>query len=122
MFSTSAAEALPVRTPANSFMTTCSVLLILSSASSKKSSNAISEMEASKSRFECIEGKPQENGKARIVYLEGRHRLFFRILVGEATSKSTSNNKSRAATISCPAVWLKLAVTGWEDSVVRTQS
>ena len=34
-------EALPVRTPANSFTTTCSVLIILSSASSKMSSSAI---------------------------------------------------------------------------------
>src|SRR6266567_9490731 len=41
IFSTSAGEALPVRTPANPFTTTCSVLIIFSSASSKKSSNAI---------------------------------------------------------------------------------
>ena len=36
-----AEDALPVRTPANSFTTTCSVLIILSSASSNKSSSAI---------------------------------------------------------------------------------
>ena len=54
MFSTSAGEALPVRTPANSFTTTCSVLLILSSASSKKSSSVIGA-KVSKARRNCIE-------------------------------------------------------------------
>ena len=38
----SLADALPVRTPANSFTTTCSVFSIFSSASSKISSSAIS--------------------------------------------------------------------------------
>src|ERR1035441_8754673 len=41
MFSTSPADALPVRTPANSFTTTCSVLIIFSSASSRMSSSVI---------------------------------------------------------------------------------
>src|SRR5205823_6692726 len=41
MFSTRPGDALPVRTPANSFWTTCSVFCILSSASSRMSSIGI---------------------------------------------------------------------------------
>src|SRR6266536_4332107 len=45
MFSTRPGEALPVRTPANSFCTTCSVFCILSSASSRMSSIGIGNLE-----------------------------------------------------------------------------
>ena len=38
------------------------------------------------------------------------------------TSPSTSNSRPRAALTSRLAVSLRLAVTGWEDSVVRTPS
>src|SRR5438552_2597173 len=54
MFSTRPGEALPVRTPANSFCTTCSVFCILSSASSSISSIGIAP-DTNKERRRCIE-------------------------------------------------------------------
>src|SRR5881394_3062163 len=44
MFSTNAGEALPVRTPENSWTTTSSVLIIFSSASSRISSTGIGRL------------------------------------------------------------------------------
>src|ERR1051325_4264841 len=73
MFSTSPAEALPVRTPANSLVTTCSVFCILSSASSKMSSvgmaGRITNRTAASSGHERPHGLPEHNG-LQVVRLE----------------------------------------------------